>query len=146
MLRATELHRLYRISINQSSWIHLYKCKILSRDHWCWRSIKTYPQHCTVLAIPETCESLQGPNKPHKVWDTTFCYGHPPPALHCLKRFNSFNLGPVHKKTPMNICCHALREVAWMPQLLTGGCKIILTEWRVVSVTQFFRIFCKIIS
>ena len=37
-----------------------------------------------------------------------------------LKDYNLSNLGPVHEKTPMNICCHPLRVETWMLQPLTG--------------------------
>ena len=37
-----------------------------------------------------------------------------------LQLYNLSNLGPVHKKTPMNICCHPLRVENWMLQPLTG--------------------------
>ena len=40
-------------------------------------------------------------------------------SLHILKDY-TLSLGPVHKKTPMNICCHPLRVEAWMLQPLTG--------------------------
>ena len=40
-------------------------------------------------------------------------------SLHPLKD-HILSLGPVHKKTPMNICCHPLRVEAWMLQPLTG--------------------------
>ena len=38
----------------------------------------------------------------------------------CLQFYNLSNLGPVHEKTPMKICCHPLRVEAWMLQPLTG--------------------------
>ena len=37
-----------------------------------------------------------------------------------LQFYNLSNLGPVHEKTPMNICCQPLRVETWMLQLLTG--------------------------
>ena len=37
-----------------------------------------------------------------------------------LQLYNLSNLGPVHEKTPMNICCHPLRVETWMLQPLTG--------------------------
>ena len=37
-----------------------------------------------------------------------------------LQLYNLSNLGPVHEKTPINICCHQLRVETWMLQLLTG--------------------------
>ena len=37
-----------------------------------------------------------------------------------LQLYNLSNLGPVHEKTPMNICCHPLRIETWMLQPLTG--------------------------
>ena len=37
-----------------------------------------------------------------------------------LQFYNLSNLGPVHEKTPMNICCHSLRVEVWMLQPLTG--------------------------
>ena len=37
-----------------------------------------------------------------------------------LQFYNLSNLGAVHKKTPMNICCHPLRIETWMLQPLTG--------------------------
>ena len=37
-----------------------------------------------------------------------------------LQFYNLSNLGPVHEKTPMNICCHPLRVETWMLQPLTG--------------------------
>ena len=39
-----------------------------------------------------------------------------------LQLYNLSNLGPVHEKTPMNICCHPLRVETWMLQPLTGEC------------------------
>ena len=40
-------------------------------------------------------------------------------SLHILEDY-ILSLGPVHEKTPMNICCHPLSVEAWMLQLLTG--------------------------
>ena len=39
-----------------------------------------------------------------------------------LQLYNLSNFGPVHEKTPMNICCHTLRVETWILQLLTGEC------------------------
>ena len=39
-------------------------------------------------------------------------------SLHILKGYILL-LGPVHEKTPMNICCHPLSVEAWMLQPLT---------------------------